>query len=102
MLAVAAPVSAGDRLVFCRRDRASASDDMQHMLRSIPTDLPAPRGALYVSCVARGAELFGAGSIEAGWIRERFGDIALTGFFAAGEISHNHLYGYTGVLTLFY
>jgi small ligand-binding sensory domain FIST len=25
----------------------------------------------------------------------------LVGFFAAGEIAHNRLYGYTGVLTVF-
>jgi small ligand-binding sensory domain FIST len=34
-------------------------------------------------------------------IRETFGDIPLAGFFCNGEISHDQLYGYTGVLTLF-
>ena len=29
------------------------------------------------------------------------GDVPLVGFFAAGEIGHRHLYGYTGVLTAF-
>ena len=29
------------------------------------------------------------------------GDVPLAGFYANGEISHNRLYGYTGVLTLF-
>ena len=29
------------------------------------------------------------------------GDLPLGGFFCNGEISHNRLYGYTGVLTLF-
>ena len=28
-------------------------------------------------------------------------DFPLVGFYANGEISHNPLYGYTGVLTLF-
>jgi len=28
-------------------------------------------------------------------------DIPLVGFFAAGEIARHHLYGYTGVLTVF-
>ena len=27
--------------------------------------------------------------------------LPLVGFFAAGEIAHHHLYGYTGVLTVF-
>jgi small ligand-binding sensory domain FIST len=34
-------------------------------------------------------------------IQDVFGDIPLVGFFCNGEISHNRLYGYTGVLTLF-
>jgi small ligand-binding sensory domain FIST len=34
-------------------------------------------------------------------IEAAFGDIPLVGFFCNGEISHNRLYGYTGVLTLF-
>lgn len=29
------------------------------------------------------------------------GDVPLVGFFAAGEIARHHLYGYTGVLTVF-
>jgi len=43
-----------------------------------------------------------APSAEVGLIRQHFGDLPLTGFFANGEISHNRLYGYSGVLTLFY
>ena len=34
-------------------------------------------------------------------IEEAFGEFPLVGFFCIGEISHNRLYGYTGVLTLF-
>jgi small ligand-binding sensory domain FIST len=34
-------------------------------------------------------------------IRSALGDVPLIGFFCNGEISHNRLYGYTGVLTLF-
>ena len=33
--------------------------------------------------------------------RKALGDFPLVGFFCNGEISHNRLYGYTGVLTLF-
>ena len=29
------------------------------------------------------------------------GDVPLVGFFAGGEIARHHLYGYTGVLTVF-
>ena len=45
--------------------------------------------------------MFGARSAELGLIRRRLGDIPLAGFFCNGEISHDRLYGYTGVLTLF-
>ena len=34
-------------------------------------------------------------------IREELGAFPLAGFYANGEISHNRLYGYTGVLALF-
>jgi small ligand-binding sensory domain FIST len=34
-------------------------------------------------------------------VRRALGDVPLVGFFAAGEIARNHLYGYTGVLTVF-
>ena len=34
-------------------------------------------------------------------IRNELGDFPLAGFYANGEISHNRLYTYTGVLSLF-
>ena len=34
-------------------------------------------------------------------VRHALGDVPLVGFFAAGEIARHHLYGYTGVLTVF-
>jgi small ligand-binding sensory domain FIST len=34
-------------------------------------------------------------------VRRALGDLPLVGFFAGGEIAHQHLYGYTGVLTVF-
>ena len=45
--------------------------------------------------------LFGRKSEELGLIRDALGEFPLVGFFCNGEISHNRLYGYTGVLTLF-
>ena len=59
------------------------------------------RAALYYSCIARGPNLFGDGSVELGTIKDALGDVPLVGFFANGEICNNRLYGYTGVLTLF-
>ena len=58
-------------------------------------------GAIYVSCAGRGGPHFGAPSAELALIRHALGDVPLVGFFAAGEIARQHLYGYTGVLTVF-
>jgi small ligand-binding sensory domain FIST len=59
------------------------------------------RGALYISCSGRGGPHFGAPHAEFKMVREALGDIPLIGFFAGGEIARHHLYGYTGVLTVF-
>jgi len=58
-------------------------------------------GAIYVSCAGRGGAHFGGPSAELQIIRRALGDVPLVGFFAGGEIARNHLYGYTGVLTVF-
>lgn len=91
------------QVMFCRRDADTAQADMTRMLDSIRQGLYAPpRGAVYYSCVGRGASLFGPSSEEVKMISAALGDIPLVGFFCNGEISHNRLYGYTGVLTLFF
>jgi small ligand-binding sensory domain FIST len=95
-------VASGGQILFCRRDPETAQRDMERMIRQLKSRLGgAPKAALYVSCVARGANLFGAEDVETGLIRAGFGDIPLIGFFANGEISRDRLYGHTGVLTLF-
>jgi small ligand-binding sensory domain FIST len=97
-----AEVAAGDRIVFCRRDPESARRDMCRMVRQLSGRLSGPpKAGVYVSCVARGAALFGGSGVETGLIRETLGDFPLIGFFANGEISRDRLYGHTGVLTLF-
>jgi small ligand-binding sensory domain FIST len=58
-------------------------------------------GAIYVSCAGRGGPHFGGDSAELQIVRHALGDVPLVGFFAGGEIAHKHLYGYTGVLTVF-
>jgi small ligand-binding sensory domain FIST len=65
--------------------------------------LPAKRiaGAIYVSCSGRGGPHFGGPSAELQIVRKALGDVPLVGFFAGGEIARHHVYGYTGVLTVF-
>ena len=95
----------GNDIVFCRRNQQTAVEDMQHMLDNIAGRLTRQdqkiKGGLYVSCLGRGREQFGNDSEEIKMIHKTLGDFPLTGFFANGEIHHNKLYGYTGVLTLF-
>jgi small ligand-binding sensory domain FIST len=124
-VAVADVVEPGMTLTFCQRDVNAARRDLTRICAEIREELaPEPallaataggagtdaapidpaariRGALYFSCVGRGGPHFGAPSAELQVIRHALGDVPLAGFFAAGEIAHQHLYGYTGVLTVF-
>ena len=102
-IAVGEMISDDNEIMFCQRDSDSAHQDMTRMLNNIKQRIgsSAPRGALYYSCLGRGRSLFGSDSEELKMIQEALGDIPLTGFFCNGEIAHDHLYGYTGVLTVF-
>ena len=106
LIAIGAPVATGMPILFCRRDRTAATADLERMLDRLMADLDAdgggpPRGALYFSCLGRGEHMFGSRSAELAIVRERLGPVPLAGFFANGEILHDRLYGYTGVLTVF-
>jgi len=103
LVGVAAAMSDGDQAFFCRRDAASAAKDLEEMATATRKRLGRePRGALYVSCLARGPNLFGPNGEEVAIVRKALGaDCPVVGFFANGEIAHDRLYGYTGVLTLF-
>jgi small ligand-binding sensory domain FIST len=102
-IAIGDEVEKGRRLVFVRRDPAAAREDMTRMLTRLTSRMKEPpKGALYHACVARGRHMFGEDGAEIAIIREALGDIPLVGFFANGEICHNRLYGYTGVLSLFF
>ncbi|HEY1258220.1 MAG TPA: FIST C-terminal domain-containing protein [Stellaceae bacterium] len=97
-----AEIAAGDPILFCRRDPESARRDMVRMVNQLAGRLNRPpQAGIYVSCVARGAALFGEPGAETALIRETLGEFPLIGFFANGEISRDRLYGHTGILTLF-
>jgi small ligand-binding sensory domain FIST len=102
-VAIAQVVPEGDPVLFCRRDRDSAVEDMRRMtgdLKRRVGNRPI-RGGLYISCAARGPNQFAAPDRETDIIRETLGDFPMAGFFANGEISRDRIYAYTGVLTLF-
>jgi small ligand-binding sensory domain FIST len=101
LIAIGDVVEPGTELLFCRRDRDAAREDLQRVAEELNSTVSAPRGALYFSCLARGEHMFGARGAELGLIRRVLGEVPLVGFFCNGEISRDRLYGYTGVLTLF-
>jgi small ligand-binding sensory domain FIST len=89
-------------VMFCKRDGESAREDMLRMLADLRKRATGEiKGGVYYTCLGRGRYQFGENSEELKMIRDELGDFPLVGFFANGEISHNRLYGYTGVLTLF-
>ncbi len=101
-LAVGGPAPVGSRLMFVRRDPTSAAEDLVATLGRLKARLPSPaRGGVYISCVARGPAMFGDDDQEMALVRNALGDVPLVGFYANGEISHDRLYGYTGVIALF-
>ena len=103
-LAVGEEVATGGRVMFVRRDAASAEADLiatLGKLKKLALAKGPVKGGLYFSCVARGPGLFGVKDREIAIIRDAFGPIPLAGFFGNGEIFNDRLYGYTGVLVIF-
>jgi small ligand-binding sensory domain FIST len=122
-IAIADVVETGMQLAFCQRDTEAARRDLVRVCAEIreevEPEVPLPAtlahpgrsepaapgggiaGAVYVSCSGRGGPHFGAPSAELAIVRHALGEVPLVGFFAAGEIARHHLYGYTGVLTVF-
>lgn len=125
-VAIAEHAHVGMQLAFCERNVQAARADLVRICAEIREELepqelslalasalsvpeaesaphPARRiaGAIYVSCSGRGGPHFGAPSAEMQIVRRALGDVPLVGFFAGGEIARHHLYGYTGVLTVF-
>lgn len=102
LVAIGAPLEDGQRVMFCRRDGQTARDDLARMLGDLKRRSTTPtKGAVYFTCLGRGPHMFGAQSAELAAIQDELGEVPLVGFFCNGEISHNRVYGYTGVLSLF-
>lgn len=108
-IAVSQLVQNGDHMMFVHRDDETVKSDLSSRLVKLRARVIKdkgvfePKGAIYVSCVARAFSSFGHEKTggEMALIREVIGDVPLAGFYANGEISNANLYGYTGVLTLF-
>jgi small ligand-binding sensory domain FIST len=101
-------VERGMQLAYCQRNVQAARQDLVRICAEVreefdPSEHPGgtPRGAVYISCAGRGGPHFGSPNAEMEIIAHALGDIPLIGLFAGGEIARQHLYGYTGVLTVF-
>jgi small ligand-binding sensory domain FIST len=106
VLAIAERVEPGMRLAFCTRNAEAAKRDLVRIATEIREEVEGGAaghmaGALYISCSGRGGPHFGARHAELQIVCNALGDVPLAGFFAGGEIARHHLYGYTGVLTVF-
>jgi small ligand-binding sensory domain FIST len=104
LLVIAERLQAGMQVAFCKRNVEAARNDLLRIVEEVRAQAEAAggiRGALYVSCSGRGGPHFGRPNAEFEMVREALGPTPLIGFFAGGEIARHHLYGYTGVLTVF-
>lgn len=101
-LAIGSRLSVGDEVLFVKRDDMSARKDMSRMLADIAGRVSGRTilGGVYISCVARGAAMFGTDEAEIDMITAALGEFPLIGVISQGEFCHDRLYGYTGVLAL--
>lgn len=104
-LALSGELLPGEQVMFVCRDANAAQRDLRRMAGELRRRLDrqggSVLGALYVSCVARGASMFGAAGRELAILAEELGPLPLIGFTANGEICRDRLYAYTGVLAIF-
>lgn len=97
-------VRAGQTIQFHVRDKTTAIEDFELLLEAQALHGEAV-GALLFSCNGRGSHLFGAPHTDVSLVHRALGDVALAGFFAAGEIGpvgrQNFLHAHTASLAVF-
>lgn len=105
-ICVAHTFQRGDAIRFVYRDRMTATSDLSHVLTGLygraagqmgATNIQ-PKAILYFGCAARMPE---NGDDEAQLIKNVFGDVPMAGFYTAAEICNGHVFGYSGILTVF-
>ena len=95
-------VRPGQTVQFHIRDAESADEDLR---QAFANDNSRARGALLFTCNGRGSRLFGEPNHDAGVVSAALGNVALAGFFAAGELGpvgrKNFLHGFTASIVIF-
>lgn len=104
-IAIGDRVRPGSRVQFHLRDAQTSAEDLDIWLRLQAQKERQAMGAVMFSCLGRGAGLYGQPNFESQRFNRYFGDIALSGFFANGEIGpvsgSTFLHGYTSVFGIF-
>ncbi len=94
----------GKTVQFHVRDAQTAVEDLQLLLDTQQLE-GGPFAGLLVTCNGRGRSLFHEDDHDLTIIRERIGEVPISGFFAAGEIGpiggRSFLHGHTACLTMF-
>ena len=113
-ISISENIGTGDRIAFVERNEETISSDLSARLVALRKRVQLERGcfepkaALYISCIGRHFTDMPIDEQERGedneiqLIRDIIGDVPMTGFYAGGEINNARLYGYAGVLTLFF
>ncbi|MGH1403896.1 MAG: FIST signal transduction protein [Alphaproteobacteria bacterium] len=110
-ISISEHVGTGDTLLLVERNYETICSDLANNLVRLRKRIQnekqcfAPKAALYISCIERCAPRKDPEmdpNYEMHLIQDVIGDIPLTGFYAGGEIHNARLYGYTGILTLFF
>ena len=101
-IAVGVLVEVGMTVQFQLRDAASASEDLDRLLRSVRAQ---PDAALLFTCNGRGTRLFPEAHHDALTVQDAAGALPLAGIFAAGEFGpiggSNFVHGFTASVALF-
>lgn len=111
-ISLADVVKQGESVLFVHRDAETIKQDLTQSLLKLRERVIrqsgnfVPKGALYISCVARAfADFKNAGDPAPGGemalVRDIIGEVPLAGFYGSSEISNARFYGYTGILILF-
>jgi len=106
-MAVGDVVRTGQTVQFQVRDALTAAEDLQAMLRREQrfSARPPVCGAMLVSCLGRGAGMYGEPDHDIKALQEILGPMPVAGFFANGEIGpvsrKPFIHGFTSVIGLF-
>ena len=113
LMAIGAPLRAGQTVQFHLRDATTSHDDLQLMLsnsqsakmKTMAAGNPAAAGAMLFSCLGRGKRLYGESDHDSSLFKSVVGDIPVGGFFCNGEIGpvggKTYLHGYTSSIAVF-